>query len=175
MTQRLTGDYEGATTRQSEALRLFQKIGDRRGQAWALEDLGFVELLTGNYPAAAGHEEEAWSCSRRSATGRARPGPSAAWVPWQQMTGEHHAAAATLKRARQLCQELGDRNGQAEAADRPWQPATIVRQPQSARNYYYEALKSPAKSRLVASKPGHWRDSDDPTSRKETSSKAPYS
>ena len=59
MVQQLTGDYPAAAASQGEALRLFRDIGDRRGQAWALMDLGMDQQLTGDYPAAAGHQGEA--------------------------------------------------------------------------------------------------------------------
>ena len=52
MVQWLTGDYPAATASLTRALELFRDLGDRRGQAWALHDLGVVQRRTGDYPAA---------------------------------------------------------------------------------------------------------------------------
>ena len=52
MVQQLTGDYPAAAASLTQALQLFRDLGDRRGQAWALNHLGVVQQLTGDYPAA---------------------------------------------------------------------------------------------------------------------------
>ena len=50
--RRLTGDYPAALTGEQQALGLFRRLGDRLGQAWALDELGLVHQLAGDYPAA---------------------------------------------------------------------------------------------------------------------------
>ncbi len=60
----LTGDYPGAADAQEEALGIFRDLGDRRGEADALNRLGAVRRLTGDYPAAAAAQEEALSIYR---------------------------------------------------------------------------------------------------------------
>ena len=59
MAQELTGDYPAAAASQDQARRLFRDLGDRPGQAWALNQLGLVQWLTGNYPAAASSQDQA--------------------------------------------------------------------------------------------------------------------
>jgi tetratricopeptide (TPR) repeat protein len=50
---RLTGDYAGAQAYQRQARDLFRSLGDRLGQAWALDELGLALLMTGDHAAAA--------------------------------------------------------------------------------------------------------------------------
>ena len=57
--QRLTGDYPAAAASQQQALELFRDLGDRLGQASALNELGIVQQLTGDYPAAAASHQQA--------------------------------------------------------------------------------------------------------------------
>jgi tetratricopeptide (TPR) repeat protein len=44
---------------QQQALALFRELGDRLGQAYALNDLGLVQQQTGDYPAAAASHQQA--------------------------------------------------------------------------------------------------------------------
>jgi tetratricopeptide (TPR) repeat protein len=56
-----TGDYPSAAQVLEEALGIFRDLGDRLGQAGALNDLGIVRGLTDDYPAAARDLEQALS------------------------------------------------------------------------------------------------------------------
>ena len=47
------GDYPAALADEQQALELFRRLGDRLGQAWALDELGLLHQVTGDYPAAA--------------------------------------------------------------------------------------------------------------------------
>ena len=49
----LTGDYPGAAGVLEQALAIYRDLGDRLGQANALNELGIVRQLTGDYPGAA--------------------------------------------------------------------------------------------------------------------------
>ena len=48
----MTGDYPAAAGLLERALALYQDLGDRRGEADALRNLGRVRYVTGDYPAA---------------------------------------------------------------------------------------------------------------------------
>ena len=55
----LTGDYPAAAASHRQALALYRDLGDRRGQAYALNHLGVVRRLTGDYRAAAASHQQA--------------------------------------------------------------------------------------------------------------------
>ena len=76
----LTGDYPGAAAARQEALGIFRDLGDRRGEADALNRLGVVRWLTGNYPGRGRRlDRRRWASSGISATGATRPMPSTYW------------------------------------------------------------------------------------------------
>ena len=85
---------------------LFRDLGDRHGQAWAL-DLGAVQRLTGDYPAAAASLTQALQLSRDLGDRHGQ-----AWAlddlgVVQQLTGDYPAATASLTQALQLFRDLG--------------------------------------------------------------------
>src|SRR6266851_4813418 len=109
------GHWNEAASLGQAALAAARTIGDRQGQAWALHQLGVVQDLTGDYPAAAASLTRALQLFRDLGDRRGQ-----AWVLHdlggvQQRTGDHPAAAASLTRALQLFRDLGDRRGQAWA------------------------------------------------------------
>jgi hypothetical protein len=55
-------------------LEQFRDVIEGFGQGFARNELGLVQQLTGNYPAAALATSRRWTCSAISATGSARPG-----------------------------------------------------------------------------------------------------
>ena len=57
--RRLTGDYPAAAQALEQALGIYRDLGDRLGQANALNYLGAVRRMTGDYPAAAQALEQA--------------------------------------------------------------------------------------------------------------------
>ena len=62
--RRRTGEYPAAAQALEQALGICRDIGDRRGQANALRELGVVRRLTGEYPAAAQALEQALGICR---------------------------------------------------------------------------------------------------------------
>ena len=78
--QQLTGDYPAAAASHQQALELFRDLGDRLGQAYALNDLGIVQRLTGDYPAAAASHQQALALFRDLDNPSARPSPSTSWA-----------------------------------------------------------------------------------------------
>jgi tetratricopeptide (TPR) repeat protein len=64
MLQRQTGDYPAAAASQHESLDLFRRLGDRLGQAWALDELGLLQQQTGDHEAAAANLAQALQLHR---------------------------------------------------------------------------------------------------------------
>ena len=79
--RRLTGDYPPAARALEEALGISRDLGDRLGQASALNVLGAVRQLTGDYPGAAEARRRRWASTATSATGSARPRAQTGWGP----------------------------------------------------------------------------------------------
>jgi tetratricopeptide (TPR) repeat protein len=109
------GHWNEAVSLGQAALAAARTAGDRQGQAWTLNQLGIVQELTGDYPAAAASLTQALQLSRDLDDRRGQ-----AWalhqlgvVQW--LTGDYPAAAASLTRALQLFGDLGDRRGQSWA------------------------------------------------------------
>jgi tetratricopeptide (TPR) repeat protein/transcriptional regulator with XRE-family HTH domain len=112
---RADGPWAEAITRHQAALDAAQHLGDRLGQANALIDLGAVQNLTGDYPAAAQAVEQALGIYRDlgDRLGQANALTSLGTVGW--LTDDCPAAARNLERALGIYRDFGDRLGQADA------------------------------------------------------------
>ena len=107
------GPWTDALSRHAAAVQAARYAGDRLGQASALNDLGTVRWLTGDYPGAAAALEEALSISRDlgDRLGQANALAYLGTVRW--LTAEYPAAASALEEALSISRRLGDRRGQA--------------------------------------------------------------
>ena len=107
------GHWNEAVTLGQAALTAARTARDRHGQAWTLNQLGVVQMLTGDYPAATASLTRALQLSRDLGDrhGQAWALNQLGVVQWR--TGDYPAAAASLTRALQLSRDLGDRHGQA--------------------------------------------------------------
>jgi tetratricopeptide (TPR) repeat protein/transcriptional regulator with XRE-family HTH domain len=112
---RLDGSWAEAITRHHAAIGAAQHLGDRLGQANALDDLGDVRRLTGDYPAAAQALEQALDIYRGlgDRLGQANALTDLGMV--RRLTGDYPAAAQALEQALDIYRGLGDRLGQANA------------------------------------------------------------
>jgi tetratricopeptide (TPR) repeat protein/transcriptional regulator with XRE-family HTH domain len=112
---RRDGPWAEAITRHTAAIQAARHLGDRLGQAGALNDLVVVRLLTGDYPAAAQAGEQALGIYRdlgdRLGQANALSYLGDGW--W--LTGDYPAAAQALEQAQGIYRDLGDRLGQAGA------------------------------------------------------------
>ncbi len=109
------GPWDQAATLHHTAAITAHQLGDRLGEASALQDLGGVRYLTGDYPAAAGLLERALAICQDLGD---RLGQAAALYtlgPVRYMTGDYPAGTGLLERALTIYQDLGDRLGQAAA------------------------------------------------------------
>jgi tetratricopeptide (TPR) repeat protein len=110
---RQDGPWAEAIARHSTALRAAGHLGDRTGQAGALNDLGHVRQLTGDYPAATGDLEEALGIYRDlgDRLGQANALHSLGHGRWE--AGDFPAAGHALEEALGIYRDLGSRHGQA--------------------------------------------------------------
>ena len=109
------GHWSEALSLGKAALAAARTAGDRMGQAWALNQLGIAQELTGDYPAAAASQTEALRLFRDIGNQRGQ-----AWalnelglVQW--LTGDYPAAAASQTEALLLFCDIGNQLGQAWA------------------------------------------------------------
>ena len=112
---RRDGPWADAITRHAAAIQAARHLGDRLGQANALNDLGDVRGLTGDYPAAAQDLEQALGIYRDLGDrfGQANALNDLGFVRWA--TGDYPAADQVLEQALDIYCDLGERGGQANA------------------------------------------------------------
>ncbi len=111
---RQDGPWTDAITHHSTAVQAAQHVGDRLGQANALNDLGAVRSLTGDFLGAAEALEEALGIYRDLGD---RQGQANALndLGVMRQTGDYRGAAEALEEALGIYRDLGDRHGQANA------------------------------------------------------------
>jgi tetratricopeptide (TPR) repeat protein/transcriptional regulator with XRE-family HTH domain len=112
---RYDGPWDEAITRHAAAVQAARQIGDRPGQALALNGLGDVRRLAGDYPGAARDLQEALGMCRDLGD---RPGQALALTHLaqvRQQSGDLPGAARDLQEALGICRDLGNRPGQALA------------------------------------------------------------
>ena len=112
---RSDGPWADAVTRHAAAVQAAQHLGDRLGQANALDDLAEVQLATGDYPAAVRALEQALGIYRDlgNRLGLANALNHLGVVRW--LTSDSQGAARALEQALDIYRDLGDRLGQANA------------------------------------------------------------
>jgi len=112
---RLDGPWADAITRHTAAIQAARDLGDRLGQAGALNDLGEIRQRIGDYPAAAQALEQALDSYRDlgDRLGQARALSCLGDV--RQLTGDYPAAIRDLEQALGIYRDFGDRLGWADA------------------------------------------------------------
>ena len=112
---RRDGPWADAITRHTAAIQAARHLGDRFGLAGALNDLGDMRGLTGDYPAAAQALEQALDIYRDLGDrfGLAGALNDLGFVRWAR--GDYPAADQVLEQALDIYRDLGDRLGQANA------------------------------------------------------------
>ena len=145
-----------------------------KGQAWALHDLGAVQRLTEDYPAAAASLTRALQTFRDlgDRQGQARALHDLGVV--QRLTRDYPAATASLTRALQLFRDLGDRYGQAAASINLGELLSLSLAYREARGCFAQALGIARDINAPVQEARASRESDDATSGKETLAKAPH-
>jgi tetratricopeptide (TPR) repeat protein/transcriptional regulator with XRE-family HTH domain len=112
---RIDGPWADAITRHTAAIQAAWHLGDRLGQAGALNDLGDVRALTDDYLAAAQALEQALGIYRDidDRLGQANALTDLGFARWA--TDDYLAAAQALEQALGIYRDIGDRLGQAGA------------------------------------------------------------
>jgi len=107
------GPWSEAIARHLAAIDAARQVGDRAGEARARNDLGFIQLWTADYPAAADACQAALSISRDlgDLLGEANALENLGFLEW--LTGDRPEGVRTLEHALQIYQDLGNRLGQA--------------------------------------------------------------
>ncbi len=109
------GPWADAITRHTAAIQAARHLGDRLGQASALNDLGDVWQLTSDYPAAAQVLEQALGIFRDLGDRLGQANALRDLGVVRRLTGEYPAAAQAHEQALGLYRDLGNRLGQANA------------------------------------------------------------
>ncbi len=109
------GPWAEALVRHATAVRAAQNIGDRLGQANALNDLGAVRHITGDYAAATRDLGEGLAISRDIGDRLGQANALASLGVVQRATGDYPGAVRDLAEALGLYRDLGNRIGQARA------------------------------------------------------------
>ena len=112
---RLDGPWAEAITRHATAVQAARSLGDRLGEANALDDLGDVRGLAGEFPAAAQALEQALAIYRDLGD-RLGQADALTWLGvLRAVTGDFRAAARAEEQALGIYRDLGDRLGEAGA------------------------------------------------------------
>jgi len=111
---RLDGPWAEAITRHTAAVQAARSLSDRLGEANALDDLGDVRGLAGEFPVAAHALEQALAIYHDlgDRLGRANALRDLAYV---RGADDYPAAAQALEEALAIYRNIGDRPGQADA------------------------------------------------------------
>jgi tetratricopeptide (TPR) repeat protein/transcriptional regulator with XRE-family HTH domain len=112
---RSDGPWADAITRHTASVQAARHLGDRVGQANALNDLGVVRRQTGEYPAAARALEQALDIYRDLGDRLGQANAHSDLGVVRRMTGDYQAAAQAQELALSIYRDLGDRQGQANA------------------------------------------------------------
>jgi tetratricopeptide (TPR) repeat protein/transcriptional regulator with XRE-family HTH domain len=110
---RRDGPWADAITRHTAAIQAAQYLGDRLGQANALNDLGLARLLTGDYPAAAQAWERALGIYRDLGDRLGQANALSCLGELRRGTGEYPAAAQAQEQALGIYRDLGHWPGHA--------------------------------------------------------------
>jgi tetratricopeptide (TPR) repeat protein/transcriptional regulator with XRE-family HTH domain len=112
---RYDGPWDEALTRHGTAVQAARHLGDRPGQARALNDLGDVRSLAADYPAAARDLQQALAIYRDLGDRLGQVGALTNLGGVRRLTPDWPAAARDLQEALDTSRDIGDRLGQAYA------------------------------------------------------------
>ena len=107
------GPWAEAITRHEDAIQAAQHLGDRLGQANALNDLADLRRLTGDYPATVQTLEQALGIHRDLGDRLGQANDLSDLGAVRLATGDYPAAVRALEQALGIHRDLGDRLGQA--------------------------------------------------------------
>ena len=111
------GDYDQAGRHYDSSLRLYQRLGNRLGEAKVHQELGMLAGYQGRNADGLGHEEQALRLYQAIGhkTGEASALNDVGW--YHVLLGDYQQARAYCRRAQALCAEIGDRRTEGYAWD----------------------------------------------------------
>ena len=109
------GHWDQSAGLHQAALAAARQAGDRAGQAGALNELGILQRVTADYPAAAASHQQALELYRGLGDRLGQASAVNHLGTVQRLTGDFPAAAASHQQALALYRDLGHRVGQALA------------------------------------------------------------
>ena len=112
---RSQGNWNEAASLAEASLAAADTARDRCGQVYALNHLGMIQWLTGDYPAATGTSAQALQLSRDLGDRHGQACTLNQLGVIHRLTGNYPAATTSSAQALQLSRELGDWQGQAWA------------------------------------------------------------
>jgi tetratricopeptide (TPR) repeat protein len=107
------GPWTDAITRHATAIQAARNLGDRQGEANALDDLGRVQRLAGDYLEATEALTEALGIYRDLSDRRGQANALAGLGAVRYHTGDYPGATQALEEALGIYRDLSDRRGQA--------------------------------------------------------------
>jgi DNA-binding SARP family transcriptional activator/tetratricopeptide (TPR) repeat protein len=129
------GFWAGAITRHTTAVHAARRLGDRLGQANALNDLGDARWLTGDYPGAARDLERALGIYRDLGDRLGQANAFNGLGTMRRLADDYPGAARHLERALGIYRDLGDLLGQASTLNRLGDVRTLTGEfPAATRN-----------------------------------------
>ena len=112
---RSDGPWAEAIARHTAAIQAARHLGDRLGQAAALNDLGDIRRQKGDYPVAAEVLEQALGIYRDIGDRQGQANALNDLGAVRGLTGDYPVAAEVLEQALGIYRDIGDRQGQAGA------------------------------------------------------------
>ncbi len=112
---RVRGYWSQALSLQQSALAAALGVGDRKGEADALNNLGGVQQAMGDYPAATTHHGQALALYRDLQDQKGEADALSDLAIVQRLTGDYAGVKSDLTRAQSLYHDLGDRLGEAKS------------------------------------------------------------
>lgn len=138
---RVLGRMEQARHNLEQALRLYQKSGNRTGEAWALNDLGRVFVDLGNRERARQDYERALHIFQEQGDRRGE-GSALNNLGWASvMQGEDEQARDYYGQALQLFRDIGDRLGEGSTLNSLGRAHEDIGQLEKAQEYFEQALR----------------------------------
>ncbi|KQW40066.1 NB-ARC domain-containing protein [Rhizobacter sp. Root404] len=109
------GDAVGAAAGETEALQIFQRLGDRRGEAIGLLHLGQIGLFEGDDAAARAHLDRCLAISREIKHQELEAECELFLGATALQGDDRDQAGLRFKRSLTVCREAGDKRGEAHA------------------------------------------------------------
>ncbi|GIG88757.1 tetratricopeptide repeat protein [Plantactinospora endophytica] len=110
---RRDGPWTDAASLLEQAVAVRRELGDRRGEAWNLAELGALRLVTGDYPQATRLQEQALAAFRALGDQSGEAAALGELGTLRRRIGDYQGATALHEQALAIFRVLGDRSREA--------------------------------------------------------------